>query len=170
MEDLLTAKIVTYNQLAKELDELYQLYAKKSGLSETAFWILYCIHERKEPYTQKELCEIWSYSRQTVNSALKNLEAEGTICLEPVAGNRKNKLLVLTPAGEALVAAVVAPLVQAEKAAFAQLGERETDEFLQLTRRHIELLRAEVSKIPGQGGKRPVGRQKDGRIPGTVEN
>lgn len=77
MQDSMVEKIVVHNRLAKEIDELYQMYAKKSGMSETAFWILYCVRERKEPYTQKELCDLWSYSRQTINSALKNMQAQG---------------------------------------------------------------------------------------------
>ena len=43
------SNIVTYNQLVKELDDTYKLYSKKSGLSDTVFWILYFIYEQKEP-------------------------------------------------------------------------------------------------------------------------
>ena len=37
------AQITLYNQLIKEMDDLYRVYAKNCNLSETAFWILYCI-------------------------------------------------------------------------------------------------------------------------------
>ena len=40
------AQITLYNQLIKEMDDLYRVYAKNCNLSETAFWILYCIRER----------------------------------------------------------------------------------------------------------------------------
>ena len=39
------AQITLYNQLIKEMDDLYRVYAKNCNLSETAFWILYCIRE-----------------------------------------------------------------------------------------------------------------------------
>ena len=42
------AQITLYNQLIKEMDDLYRVYAKNCNLSETAFWILYCIQERKK--------------------------------------------------------------------------------------------------------------------------
>ena len=42
------AQITLYNQLIKEMDDLYRVYAKNCNLSETAFWILYCIREREE--------------------------------------------------------------------------------------------------------------------------
>ena len=51
------AQITLYNQLIKEMDDLYRVYAKNCNLSETAFWILYCIREReKEAFTQREIC------------------------------------------------------------------------------------------------------------------
>ena len=33
------AQITLYNQLIKEMDDLYRVYAKNCNLSETAFWI-----------------------------------------------------------------------------------------------------------------------------------
>lgn len=147
MEDAVGSSIVTYNQLAKELDELYQLYAKKSGLSQAAFWILYCVHERREPYTQKELCDIWSYSRQTINSALKNLETQGMVYLDSQPDNRKNKLILLTDTGKRLVERIIVPLAEAEKNVFIQMGADDTQAFLTLTRRHLELFRREISQL-----------------------
>lgn len=94
MEDKITGKMILYNQFSKELDGLYHLYARKSGLSDTAFWILYSVEESQSVYTQKELCEDWSYSRQTVNSALKKLVEQEIIELRPLPGNRKNKQIV----------------------------------------------------------------------------
>ena len=41
------AQITLYNQLIKEMDDLYRVYAKNCNLSETAFWILYCIRTEK---------------------------------------------------------------------------------------------------------------------------
>ena len=58
------AQITLYNQLIKEMDDLYRVYAKNCNLSETAFWILYCIREREEAFTQREICEYWFYTPQ----------------------------------------------------------------------------------------------------------
>ena len=60
------AQITLYNQLIKEMDDLYRVYAKNCNLSESAFWILYCIQEReKEAFTQREICDYWFYTPQT---------------------------------------------------------------------------------------------------------
>ena len=66
------AQITLYNQLIKEMDDLYRVYAKNCNLSETAFWILYCIREREEgAFTQRESSDYLFYTYQTLKSALK---------------------------------------------------------------------------------------------------
>jgi len=147
MNNEIFAKLVIYNQLFKELDQLYHNYAKSSGLSDTMFWIIYSIQERSEAYTQKELCDIWFYSRQTVNSALKNLEEQKLIELIPSPDNRKNKQIFLTSSGKELAMNVIRPLMEAEENAFSKLGEKNLDEFLRLTQKHNNLLDIEIKKI-----------------------
>lgn len=139
--------MILYNQFSKELDGLYHLYARKSGLSDTAFWILYSVEESQSVYTQKELCEDWSYNRQTVNSALKKLVEQEIIELRPLPGNRKNKQIVLTASGKALVAEIISPLIEAERNSFLKLGEEDGEEFLRLTKSHLELFHREIEQI-----------------------
>ena len=67
------------NQLYKQMDGIYHRYARRLGLSDTAFWILYCLGEASAPLTQRELCDSWAYPPQTVNSALKGLERQGLL-------------------------------------------------------------------------------------------
>ena len=142
------AQIVLYNQLIKEMDDLYRVYAKNCNLSETAFWILYCIREREEEaFTQREICEYWFYTPQTVNSALKNMTEEGLLILRAEEGNRKNKRIYLTEKGKEIVEKIVVPLMDAERRALAAIGEQETEEFLRAMKKHTELFRGEIEEL-----------------------
>lgn len=124
------AQITLYNQLIKEMDDLYRVYAKNCNLSETAFWILYCIQEReKEAFTQREICDYWFYTPQTVNSALKNMTEEGLLILRTEKDNRKNKRIYLTEKGKETVERIVVPLMDAERRALAAIGEQEAEIF-----------------------------------------
>lgn len=143
-------QITLYNQLLKEMDDLYRVYAKNCNLSETAFWILYCIREREEAFTQREICEYWFYTPQTVNSALKNMTEEGLLTLRAEEGNRKNKRIYLTEKGKKTVEAIVVPLMDAERRALAAIGERETEVFLRIMKRHTELFRREIEELTRQ--------------------
>ena len=141
------SNIVTYNQLVKELDDTYKLYSKKSGLSDTVFWILYFSYEQKETYTQSEICDAWYYSRQTVNSALKNLEEKNLVKLIPSKTNRKNKEIFLTEEGLLLARKVIVPLMEAETKALDALEEKEMHLFLSLMKKHTDIFKEEINHI-----------------------
>lgn len=142
------AQITLYNQLIKEMDDLYRVYAKHCNLSETAFWILYCIREReKEAFTQREICDYWFYTPQTVNSALKNMTEEGLLTLRAEEGNRKNKRIYLTEKGKETVESIVVPLMEAERRALAAIGEQEAEVFLQTMKKHTELFREKIAEL-----------------------
>lgn len=141
------AQITLYNKLIKEMDDLYRVYAKNCNLSETAFWILYCIRGREEAFTQREICEYWFYTPQTVNSALKNMTEEGLLTLRAEEGNRKNKRIYLTEKGKETAERIVVPLMDAERRPLAALGEQEEEVFLQTMKKHTELFKEEITKL-----------------------
>lgn len=145
------AQITLYNKLIKEMDDMYRVYAKNCNLSETAFWILYCIREREEAFTQREICEYWFYTPQTVNSALKNMTEEGLLILRAEEGNRKNKRIYLTEKGKEIVEKIVEPLMDAERRALAAIGEQETEVFLRTMKKHTELFRGEIEELTERG-------------------
>ena len=141
------SQMALYNQLLKESDDIYLVYAKNSNLSETAFWILYCIREREEAFTQREICNYWFYTPQTVNSALKHMEEDGLLVLRAEEGNRKSKKIYLTEKGEKLVEQIVDPLIDAEVRATEKLGEQEMEKFLKIMKKQTELFREEIANI-----------------------
>ncbi len=147
MKESIVAQMAEYNQLMKSMDGLYHNAARKCGLSDSAFWTLYSIKESEEPCTQKELCESWFYSKQTVNSTLKQLEEKGILKLELAPGSRKNKRILLTEEGERLAEEKVIPLMEAECRVLACFDAEDCRAFLDLTRKYTDQLRAELEKM-----------------------
>ena len=154
--DKVFSMLIEYNQLFRELDNLYHNYAKSCGLSDSTLWILYSIYEDKEIHTQKDLCESWSYSKQTVNSSMKNLIANGYIKLTALSENRKNKQMILTESGEELVQRFIAPLMNAEQNAFSRVSSDEQNKFLKLTKKHVDLLQAEIFNLTSDNNTNDV--------------
>ena len=66
-------RLAEYNSMIKEHENLYRQIAKRFGLSECAFWILYSLRETDVVVTQSELCFALSQPKQTINTALKKL-------------------------------------------------------------------------------------------------
>lgn len=139
--------LATFNQLYKEMDEIYHQYARDHGMSDTAMWLLYSLCLSDTPYIQREICSEWHYPPQTLNSALKTLERQGLIALESVPGNQKNKLVVLTEQGNSVVQQMIAPLVAAERQSFMELQESEKEALLSLTQKYVDLLQSNIRKI-----------------------
>ncbi len=148
MEGPITGRLAEFNRLYKQLDALYHAYAKRQGIADMALWLLYSLYESGGGQTQRALCADWHVPPQTVNSALKTLERQALVALEAAPGSRKNKLVVLTPAGEAYVRAHIAPLVDAETRAFAAMPPEQSAQMLALTRQYIAALEAALDQAP----------------------
>ena len=136
-----------YNGQYKESNEVYHRLARHCGLSDSAFWILYTLREAEEPVSQKQLCNELYLSKQTVNSALKNLEEGGYLRLESAPNNRKSKEIRLTPSGEELMRRTVDPVFAMEERAFLRLSPQQRQALLELNEALLEALRRESSVI-----------------------
>lgn len=139
--------LAAFNRAHKKMNVLYHNYAKAVGISDAAFWLMYSLYEKGGPCTQTELCQIWFFTPQTINSALKSLEKQGLITLDFAPNSRKNKQFFFTESGEQLVKEKITPLVQAEEKSFLRLDEQEREALLAITQKHISILEEEINKI-----------------------
>ncbi|HIY79433.1 MAG TPA: MarR family transcriptional regulator [Candidatus Olsenella excrementavium] len=133
--------------LYRESDKLYYELARNCGLSETAYWILYAIEVSGGSITQRQIASNFSYSKQTVNSALKTLEARGLVELDYVEGSRRSKLVSLTPGGRAFSDERIRPAIAAEDRAFTSLAPEERLELLRLVSAYTEAIDRELAKL-----------------------
>lgn len=133
--------------LYRESDKLYYEFARGCGLSETAYWILYAVEVSGGAVTQSEIADAYSYSRQTVNSALKALEAKGLVELAPVAGARRSKTISLTESGRAFADERIRPAIAAEDRAFTRLAPAERAALVRLVRAYADAIDAELTGL-----------------------
>ena len=136
--------IIQFNRLYRELDEIYHIYAKEHGLSDSALWILYSLVESNTRMTQKDMCRLWHRPPQTINSALKRLEAKGMLRLIPAADSQKTKEIVLTDSGRDLVSRIILPVFQAETRALRCMSIEERTLLLSMTAKYVDHLKEEI--------------------------
>lgn len=127
-----------FNQLYKELDELYHAVALKAGLSDSALDILYSLCVLGDGCLQKEICQLAFISKQTVNSSIRKLEQQQYLVLQP--GKGRDMHIYLTEAGQALVQEKVIPVIQAENQAFGRMTAAEQNELLRLNKIYLSNL------------------------------
>ncbi len=132
------------NAIFKETDAIYSEFAKRSGLSDCAFWLLYSIREADGTCTQKEICGQWTMNKQTVNSALKGLEKKGYITLTPSETDKRSRYIVLTDQGEQFVRKNIDIIFELEQLALQKMDDAERISMIETNRRYHQLFEAET--------------------------
>ncbi len=141
-----------FNYLYKEMDGIYHKLALHAGLSDSAFYILYCIVEFGDGCLQKDIAEHYYISKQTVNSSIKNLKTKGFLTLVP--GKGRDMHLQLTADGQRFAEAYIAPVIDAENRVFAEMSAAETRQLLELTKKYTELLRKNTGELLAYHGEK----------------
>lgn len=142
---ILGKSLIEFNRLYKEYDALYHHVAVKIGMSDSAFCIFYTICELGAGCLQKDICNVMLSSKQTINSSISKLEKEGYIRLEQ--GRGRDKHIYLTPKGEDLVQERIVPVIEMEKVSMEQLLPEERTQMLEITRKHLHLLKKNLKNL-----------------------
>ena len=108
--------------LWREENAMYDNWAREQGLSSNSALILYSLYEAKESYTQKSISQMWSIPKQTVNTILKEFAENGYIELLTDKEDKRNKLITLTPEGNAYAGKIVEALHRRELYAIDRMG------------------------------------------------
>ena len=146
MEKLTFQRFITeVNRMYKAEEDVYRRMARHSGLAEAAFWALYAIETAPGPVTQTDIVGTLSLSKQTINSALKQLEQLGHVRF--IDGPGRKKYLQLTEHGRALTDRAIRPALEVERQAFLGMTEEERAGLLALERRYLALLHRGADRL-----------------------
>lgn len=131
------------NLLLEEIEAIYHEAALRFGLSDSVMLILYtaCLGGG---CCQLSDITLWA-SKQTINSALRKLEADGIVCLERADGRKK--LVRLTDKGALLAQNTVQRWIQAENAVTDQWSEAEKEIYIALTQRYLNGVKQKVREF-----------------------
>lgn len=135
------------SKLNKEFDDIYHKIALHYNLSDSTFWVLYTLYDNKYELTQKEICQDWYYSKQTINSAIKDLEKKEYIVLSYKEGSNKSKIVSLTPKGKKVAKDSVGCVMEIENSAFSKIDEKDFDMVIDFFKKNITVFKEELNKI-----------------------
>ncbi len=140
--DIQTAR--SMNRFYEEIDELYREAIKKSGLSNSAFDILYALCEQ-DGRRLLDLGKASFLSKQTLASSVKRLEEQGLVRTE--ARSRRYVQVFLTDKGRAAIEASVMPVIGAEMRAIGAMTPEEQALIRELADRYVAILREEFERL-----------------------
>lgn len=138
--------VEAFRAVSKEFDNVYSNFAKSCGLSDAEYWSLLMI--RSGAVTQTEISDQLFLSRQTINSAFKQLVKKGFVRLEALEHNQRTKQVILTPLGEQFMEQHVDQMLSVEQQAWQVLDENERVMLTQLTRKYCRLIQASLKQLP----------------------
>ena len=141
--------LAAFREATMELDNLYSRFPKSCGLSEAEYWSLLLIYEGI--VTQSRISEQLVLSRQTLNSAFKQLQKKGLIRLEPYQDNLRSKRAFLTEAGKAFVEENVLRMHRVEERAWQHMSQEDQAVLTALTRKFSSCIRKELDDSNTKG-------------------
>lgn len=144
MEKAIIEDMRKFNYLIGEIDAAYHEASQKLSLSDSAMQILYIICNHGEECQLSQICRLSGISKQTINSALRKLEAEGIVRMESLTGRRKK--VCLTPQGKALASNTVSRLIDIENDIFGSWSKQERELYLRLTQRYLISIKEKIKE------------------------
>ena len=143
-EPLKDGTIEAYRAGYKDLDRIWSVLSKTCGLSDAEYWSLLMI--REGALTQHEISERLFMSKQTVNSAFRQLVKQGLVRLKAQEDNLRVKQIVLTEEGERFSRQYIDDMLRLEERVWMELPAEERVLLTRLTRKYNGLLNAELQK------------------------
>lgn len=145
MQFIANEKVNKINALSNDLDAIYHQASRKLGISDSTLIVLYEIYVNKGCCPLSAIIKNNGLSKQTANSAVRKLEAEGILRLEPYKG--KAKLLRLTEKGSEYAKATAGQIFAAECSVFAGWTEEDINTYITLLEKFNVSLRKEIEQI-----------------------
>lgn len=137
--------IKRFNHLTNEIGAVYHEAALKFGLSDSMLLVLYTVCHNGEECLLSDITSETGTGKQTINSALRRLEADEIIYLTNTGGKKKS--VCLTEKGKDFVKDTVLKLLEYENQLFSAWSEEERDIYIALTQRYLSEIKNKVKEL-----------------------
>ena len=145
MDHYETEAIHKINYLSSEIEALYHQASLKLGISDSVSVILYTIYDAGGSCLLSDIYKRSGISKQTVNSAIRGLEAEGILYLEQYTGRAKRA--VLTDSGKNFAERTVKRICEAEIQAFDSWSAEEISAYIDLMEKYTHCFRRQIERM-----------------------
>ena len=139
------SEIHRINYLLSEVESLYHQSSLKLGITDSVSIVLYSIYVNGNECLLSDIYKKSGTSKQTVNSAIRSLEANNIVYLEQHTG--RSKKIVLTDKGQDYVQNTVARLYEAEIRVFDTWPEEEINTYIRLIGKYADCFRQQIEKL-----------------------
>ncbi|MBQ6801591.1 MAG: winged helix-turn-helix transcriptional regulator [Oscillospiraceae bacterium] len=122
----------------------YKKWAAEHGMEYYEFSIIYELCQR-EKLRQKDICEAYSYPKQSINRVAINLKEKGIIDFIPSEKDKREKEIVLTEKGKEFAEKNFTELFEMEKRVFEKIGKDALEKMINTANLLTELVGEEMN-------------------------
>ena len=134
MESKQNRALKEFDSLYKMIDDVYHEIALSMHLTDSAFLILYCLLELGDGCSQKDICKLYSISK------------EDKVVLIRKAGVGRDIHLFFTEFGREFSEKHIGPVFDMENATFESMEPSECEQLLSLTRKYVQILKKNMKQ------------------------
>ena len=134
-----------YNEIMGRTKSAYHEAALKMHLSDSEMDILYILSAYPEGCNQSTIYKESCMTRSTANSALKKMEKNGFLWIEP--GDGRNTRVFPTPSGKKLMEQAAWQVIGIENEIYDEWTEEEQKLFIRLNREFADKLKEKVDRL-----------------------
>lgn len=128
----------------RKLAGIYRDVVRHFGITENEFWVWYTLLVIEGDYSQQDICGIWAFSKQTVNSIISHMVKKNFATLKAVPGTRNRKNIHLTDEGRKFGESIIFPISDAEVRALDRIPLKERMACIAVLAKYVELLKEEI--------------------------
>ena len=144
MEKDVKYSLIDFNIYINQIRGSWVQLAKKFDINYHEMLLLYHLYTNGS-CTQKLICEHYMLPKQTVNNIVMDAKKSGYIEMGFAPNNRKEKVLVLTPAGEEYISSLVSSMNKVEKDMAEKMGEEKLYLLANLLVDYSDIIKEEIS-------------------------
>jgi DNA-binding MarR family transcriptional regulator len=136
---------IRFGEITKQINRIYEDYARSLGLSYTSLYILHLVTLTKN-CTQKYICEQMFLPKQTVNSVVTLLRKQGLLEMVELSEDRRHKAIHLADKGKDYATQIISKIDVAETRSIEQFNAEERARLLGLMERYAKVFATELKK------------------------
>lgn len=121
MESDFIKELAAISSAVSRVGGLYQKWAQKHEAHYCTVQIFFAVRS-KGSVTQKQICESYEMSKQTVNNVIRQLKKNDYIDLVESEADKREKKIVLTQSGEIYSRQLLEPLFELDKKVVERVG------------------------------------------------
>lgn len=137
----------------QSIDRMYAVYAKSVGLTYMSLTVLEILYAVPEGCTQKRICALSNYTKQSVNMMIKSFLADGYVQLKELPDDRRNKGVWLSPKGKEYARPIIEALWKAEEKAIEVFTAEQREHLLHSMSCYAQSFRQNIEQLMNVQGE-----------------